>query len=190
MKLILASQSPGRKEALEKAGFTFDMVPSNFEEDMTLKMPSHALAIHLSQGKARDVAAKFKDTDSIIIGADTFGVFEDAFMGKPHTKENSHAMLSKLSNNVHSMVTGITLIDARSGKEISRSVETKIWFREIPMEEIVAYADTEEGLKTAGAYKYQMNGRKFVERVEGSESNIMGMPVEVLREMLEEFPIT
>jgi septum formation protein len=183
-KIILASTSPGRKKALEDAGLVFDIVPSDFEEDMTLPLSPQELTIHLAQGKARAVAQHY--ADAIIIGADTVGVFENKVLGKPHTEDKSHEMLRMLSWNVHSMITGLVIIDTQSQKEVVRSVESKIWFRHIPHEEIVEYTKSGEALQKAGAYAYQLEGRKFVERTEGSESNIIGMPVEVLKEALEE----
>lgn len=188
MKLILASESPGRKKVLEDAGFTFEVIPSNFEEDMTMPLSPAELTLYLSQGKARSVAVNQKD--SIVIGADTVGVFDNTVLGKPHTAENSHRMLKMLSGNIHSMITGLTVIDTRTGKEICKSIETKIWFREIPMEEIVEYTASGEALKKAGAYAYQAGGRKFVDRIEGSESNIIGLPMESLREVLNELSFT
>lgn len=185
MKLILASTSPGRKKVLEEAGFVFDVVSSDFEEDMTLPLNPRDLTLHLSQGKARAVAEKYDD--AIIIGADTVGVYGDSVLGKPHTQEKSHEMLSMLSGDVHSMVTGLTVIDTKNQKEVTKSVETKIWFRHIPMDEIIEYTKTGEALKKAGAYAYQLEGRKFVEKVEGSESNIIGLPIEELEEILESF---
>ncbi len=184
MKLILASESPGRKLVLEKEGFVFDVVPSSFKEEPFRHLSPKEMTLALSQGKARSVA--MLHTDAIIIGADTVGVFENEIMGKPHTEENSIYMLKKLSNSVHSMLTGLTVINTKNKKEIVKSVETKIWFREIPHEEIIEYVKTGEGLKRAGAYAFQHNGYKFVYKIEGSISNIIGMPLEVLKEVLEE----
>lgn len=93
-------------------------------------------------------------------------------------------MLGMLSGNVHSVVTGLTVIDARSGKEFVKSVETKIWFRDISMSEIIEYTDTGESLNKAGAYAYQLNGKKFIEKIEGCEYNIIGLPVNHLKEIL------
>ena len=191
MKLILASTSPGRKKVLEDAGLTFDIVPSDFEEDMSLAMPSHDLAMHLSKGKAEAVARPLWGTDAIIIGADTFGVFENTFLGKPHTEKNATDMLKMLSDGVHSMVSGVTVINAKENLQITKSAETKIWFRHIPEHEIEAYVKTGESLTKAGGYAYQGAGHTFVKKIEGSESNIMGLPIELVLTMLTEvgYPI-
>lgn len=184
MKLILASESPGRRRALEEAEFVFDVVPSDFVEDMTLPLTPAELVVRLSRGKAWNVAERFKNDEVIVIGADTVGVFENVVLGKPHTKENGRKMLAMLSGNVHSMITGLTVINCKTKKEISRSTETKIWFKEISPEKIAEYTETEEGLKKAGGYAYQANGQQFIDRIEGSESNIIGLPIEGLKEML------
>lgn len=184
-KLILASTSPGRKEALEKAGFEFEISPSDFEEVMDENLSPEELVIQLSQGKARDVASRVKE--GIVIGADTVGVFEGKILGKPHTEENNIKMLQELNGREHSIITGVTLIDTETGREISKAVETKIWFRSLSEEEIGEYVKTGEALKKAGGYAYQGLGRKLVDHVEGSETNIIGMPIEDLKEMLKNF---
>jgi septum formation protein len=144
------------------------------------------MTLFLSQGKARSVAALYPD--AIVIGADTVAVFENEVLGKPHTEENSHRMLSKLSKNVHSMVTGLTVIDTRSNKEFVRSVETKdLVSRNTNGGNNRVCEDRRSAKKSRERYAYQLNGHKFVERVEGSVSNIIGMPVEELREILQEF---
>ena len=184
MKLILASESPGRKQALLDAGYVFEVIPSNYEEDMTMKLTPTELVKVLSQGKARSVAALHPN--AIIIGADTIALFEGVVMGKPHTEENSIKMLQMLSGKTHSMVTGLTVINTATGKEIAISVETKVRFRKLPQEEIEEYTRMGEALKKAGAYAYQLNGYKFVENTEGSISNISGLPMEKLKEVLGE----
>lgn len=182
-RLILASQSPGRKEALEKAGFDFEILPSDYEEKMYNGLSPAELVMKLSQGKARDVAGKVPD--AIIVGADTVGVFENEIMGKPHTEEKNIEMLSKLSGKYHTMLTGLTLIDTETKNKISKVVETKVWFRNLSEDEIKEYVTLGEGLQKAGGYAYQGIGHKFVERIEGSETNIIGMPIETLTEMLK-----
>ncbi len=183
-KIILASQSPGRKQVLTEAGFVFEVVPSNYEEDMSMALDPKELVLKLSAGKARDVAKNFPD--AIIIGADTVGVYDDKILGKPHTKDKSLEMLSMMNGKSHSMFTGLTVIDTESGREISKCVETKIRFCDLKPEEIEEYVNTKEGLEKAGAYAYQGLGRKLVDRVEGSETNILGMPIETLMEILAE----
>jgi septum formation protein len=108
-KLILASQSPARREILQTTGYPFVVEVSDYEEDMTLKLEPNDLAIHLSKGKAKDVASRHKD--AVILAADSFAVFGNELLGKPHTQERAKEMLAMLSGPCHSFVTGFTIID-------------------------------------------------------------------------------
>ena len=182
-KIILASGSPRRKELLTEAGIKFDIDVSNYEEDMTLDLTPHELAKYLSAGKARAVAGKYKD--AVIIAADTFVVFQGEILGKPHTKENAEKMLKKLSGNTHSVVTGLTIIDTATGKTMSEAHESKLYFREILQEEIDEYIDSGEPLEMAGAYAIPGGAGKFVEKIEGDRSSIIGLPMKALIEKLK-----
>ena len=184
-KIILASGSPRRKELLTDAGIKFDIDVSDYEEDMTLDLPPHELAKYLSLGKARAVAGKYKD--AVIVAADTFVVLKGEVLGKPHTKEKAKEMLEKLSGQTHSIVTGFTIIDAETGKTISEAQESKLYFREILPEEIDEYIASGEPLDKAGAYAVQGGGGKFVEKIEGDYSNIIGIPMKAFLERLRQF---
>ena len=186
-KIILASTSPRRKELLEKTGLPFEIVASNYEEDMTLVLPPHELAKHLSKGKADAVAQDYKD--AIIIAADTFIVFGDKILGKPHTPKKAKETLAMLSGGTHSIITGFTIIDTQTGKNISRTTETKVHFRKLIIEEIDAYVATGEPLDKAGAYGIQGLGSELVDKIEGSFSNVVGLPVEEVMVALKDFGI-
>ena len=183
-KIILASGSPRRKELLADAGIKFDIDVSDYEEDMTLDLPPHELAKYLSLGKARTVAGRYKD--AIIVAADTFVVLKGEVLGKPHTKEKAEEMLEKLSGQIHSVVTGFTIIDTATGKTISEAHESKLYFREILPEEIDEYVNSGEPLDKAGAYAVQGGGGKFVEKIEGDYTNIIGIPMKAFLERLKQ----
>ena len=183
-KIILASGSPRRKELLAEAGIKFDIDVSDYEEDMTLDLSPHELAKYLSAGKAHAVAGKYKN--AVIIAADTFVVFQGEILGKPHTKENAEKMLIKLSGNTHSVVTGLTIIDTATGETISEAHESKLYFREITQEEIDEYIDSGEPLGMAGAYAIQGGAGKFVEKIEGDRSSIIGLPMKALLKRLKQ----
>lgn len=186
-KIILASTSPRRKELLEKTGLPFEIVASNYEEDMTLVLPPHELAKHLSKGKVDAVAQDYKD--AIIIAADTFIVFGDKILGKPHTPKKAKETLAMLSGGTHSIVTGFTIIDTQTGKNISRTTETKVHFRKLTIEEIDAYVATGEPLDKAGAYGIQGLGSELVDKIEGSFSNVVGLPVEDVMAALKDLGV-
>ena len=110
-------------------------------------------------------------------------------MGKPGTKENAKIMLKKLSGKAHSVITGFTIIDTKTNKQISKSIETKVYFRDISDEEIDAYIATGEPLEFAGAYAIQHLGGLFVEKIEGDYFNILGLPILPITIELKKFSI-
>jgi septum formation protein len=186
-RIILASTSPKRKELLEKAGLIFDVVSCNYEEDMTLDLIPSELAKFLSRGKAESVAKDFED--AIIISADTFVSFQNKVIGKPHTEENARITLRTLSGNTHSVFTGFTIIDTKENKIISKAFETKVTFKELSDEIIHNYIKTGNPLKYAGSYTLGDIMDKFIEKIEGDHSNIIGLPVDDVMETLKEFDI-
>jgi len=186
-KIILASQSPGRKALLMQIGLEFEVDASNYEEDMTLDLEPSKLAEHLSLGKAKEVAQRHKD--AIIIAADTFCVLGKEILGKPHTKENAKIMLQKLSGKTHSVITGFTIIDTETGKQSSKSIESKVFFANLSKKDIDDYISLGEPLTKAGAYAMQHRGGLFVEKIEGDYFNIVGLPMLPLFEELKKFGI-
>ena len=187
-KIILASSSPRRKEILSKSSLPFEIIPSQYEEDMTLAMEPDELAKHLSSGKAEDVAKKA--TDAIVIGADTFLTVDGHILGKPHTEAKAKEMLQLLSGSTHSVFTGYTIIDTKSKKKISKAVETVVYFKSLSEQEIEGYINTGEPLELAGAYAIQNMGSMFVKKIDGDYSNIMGFPLFNIVEDLKEFGIS
>ncbi len=186
-KIILASSSPRRKDLLLQIGLKFEVDPSNYEEDMTLKMEPRKLAEYLSLGKAEDVAKRHKN--AIIVSADTITAVGGEVFGKPKTAERAKYMLQKLSGKLHSIITGFTVIDTESGKQISRSVETKVYFRSISEEEMDAYIATREPLDQGGGYAIQGIAALFVEKIEGDYFNIVGLPIGAVVEELKNFGV-
>lgn len=182
-KLILASSSYTRKNILKKAGLDFEIDPSNYEEDITLDMPPRDLVEYLSLGKAREVASRHKE--GIILGADTIISYQNHRLGKPHTPERAREMIKMLSGQEHSAITGFTLIDLDKNKVISKSVETKVFFKNLTDKEIDGYVATGEPLNKAGAYGILENGWRLIEKIEGSEANVAGLPIEELTETLK-----
>lgn len=186
-KIILASSSPRRKQLLEQIGLKFEVDSSNYEEDMTLKMEPAKLAEFLSLGKAEDVAQRHKD--SIIISADTIVAVDGEVSGKPKTPERAKYMLQKFSGKAHSVITGFTIIDTGANKQISKSVETKVYFKNLSEEEIDAYIATGEPLDKGGGYAIQGLAALFVEKIEGDYFNIVGLPILALTTELKNFGI-
>lgn len=187
MKLILASTSPTRKKLLSEAGFNFEISPSNYEEDMTLPLSPKELAMHLSKEKAEAVVNGYEER--VILGADTFIVYQDKILGKPHTPERAKEMLKMLSGKQHSVITGFTVINTKDKNTISKAVETKVFFKNLTDKKIDDYIATGEPLNKAGSYAILELGGELVERIEGSKSNVAGLPMEEVVETLKQFDI-
>lgn len=188
-RLILASESPRRKELLSKLGLVFDVIASDYKEDMTALPDPRELAKFLSLNKAKSVAQKVSD-DAIVIAADTFVIHNNRFLGKPHTAENAEFMLQSLQGQTHSVITGIALIETSTGKIINEISETKVTLRKLSTEEIDCYVNTGEPLDKAGAYAIQGHAAIFIEKIDGDYFTVMGLPLCLLSTKLKEFGIS
>ena len=185
--IVLASASPRRKELLEKIGLKFVVEPSNGEEGIDSGLEPHELVRQISIKKAKIVAARYEN--AIIIAADTIGVIGNKILGKPCTKKEADKMLSEISGQPHLVITGLTVLDSTTNKAISRTVDTTVYVKKLTRHEIDAYVKTGEPLDKAGAYAIQGMGALIVERIEGDYYNVMGLPLQVLTEILKEFGI-
>ena len=187
-KIILASASPRRKEILKKTGLNFSVCDSDYKEDINLPLKPRALAKFLSRKKAEAVAHKYKN--AIIIAADTFIVFKNRLLGKPHTDKEAEKMLNMLNGKAHSVITGFTIMDTAGGKILSRSVLTRVYFKKLGRTEINAYIKSKEPLDKAGAYAIQGLGSIFIKRIDGDFLNVAGLPLRALTQNLKKFGIT
>ena len=186
--IILASASPRRKEILEITGLKFKVDASDYEENLNLKLNPHKLARFLSGEKAKIVSRKYKN--ALIIAADTFIVFKSKILGKPHTEKEAKKMLNSLNNRSHSVITGFTIIDTGNNKKISKSVETKVWFKKLSHKELDSYVKTKEPLDKAGAYAIQGIGALLIRKIEGDYFNVIGLPLSDLVENLKKFGVS
>ena len=178
LPLILASGSPRRRELLDLMGLTYTVETPDVDESFSGR-PSETV-MEISRRKAAAVAAH---SDSIIIAADTL-VFADGALGKPHTPERAKEMLRSLAGNWHHVYTGITVINTRSGRILRNVDKTRVHLVPMTEQEIDAYVATGEPLDKAGAYGIQGMGGMFVDRIDGSYSNVVGLPMSMLRIML------
>lgn len=185
--IILASASPRRKEILKITGLKFKVDASDYEENLNLKLNPHELARFLSGEKAKKVSHKYKN--ALIIAADTFIVFKSKILGKPHTEKEAKKMLNSLNNRAHSVITGFTIIDTGNKRKISKSVETKVWFKKLSQKELDSYVKTKEPLDKAGAYAIQGIGALLIRKIEGDYFNVIGLPLSDLTENLKKFGI-
>lgn len=179
LPLILASGSPRRRELLDLMGLTYTVETPDVDESFSGR-PSETV-MEISRRKAAAVAARH--SDSVIIAADTL-VFADGALGKPHTPERAKEMLRSLAGNWHHVYTGITVINTRSGRTLRNVDKTRVHLVSMTEQEIDAYVATGEPLDKAGAYGIQGMGGMFVDRIDGSYSNVVGLPMSMLRIML------
>jgi septum formation protein len=185
--IILASASPRRKEILEKTGLKFKVDESDYKEKVDPGLKPHELARFLSREKARHVARRYRN--ALVIAADTIVVFRGRLFGKPRNEEQAKEMLKAMSGKAHSVITGFTIIDTAGKKEISRSVESKVFFKRLSTDEIETYIISGEPLDKAGAYGVQGLGAVIVKRIEGDFFNVMGLPLNALTESLKKFGV-
>ncbi len=186
-EIILASSSQQRHAILKRTGIPFTIGESGYEEDLTLPLTPTELVEHLASGKARAVAARHPE--SIVIAADTVVVCGGEVLGKPLTSKRAGDMLRKLSGKMHSIFTGFVVLDAKTGQLVSRTVETKVRFKELSSEEIDSYVATAESLDKAGGYAIQGAAARFVQRIEGDMDNVVGLPLAALLEELAKFGV-
>lgn len=173
--LILASQSPRRKELLEQAGLAFTVVPSDVDEDgITVTEPAR-YARYLAEAKAMDISEKFPD--NWVLGADTIVVADGLILGKPGSKEEAMSMMKRLSGRQHVVYTGFCLSFKKGGKRISETVQTLVEFKVLSDKEITWYVATPEPYDKAGGYAIQGQGAFLVKRIEGSYTSVVGLPV-------------
>jgi len=179
-RLILASGSPRRRELLTRMGYTFEIIVPDVDENVS----GHAREVVgiLSRRKAEAIANN--EDHGIVIASDTLVSLSGEALGKPHDEADAHRMLRMLSGQTHEVFTGVTIIDAASGKSETQVVRTGVIFRDLSDEEIQAYISTGEPMDKAGAYAIQGGAHGFVEGFEGSYENVIGFPVDEIREML------
>ncbi|OUN05450.1 septum formation inhibitor Maf [Flavonifractor sp. An92] len=183
MDIILASQSPRRRELLERMGLTgFQVISPDVDENLGEELPPAELVSRLSRRKAQAVAAK-AGQDALVIAADTVVALEGTILGKPADELAAFRMLSALSGARHQVYTGVTVL---RGEEAYTEYEvTDVTFRELSEGEIEDYIRTGEPMDKAGAYGIQGYGALFIEGIQGDYYNVMGLPVCRLGRLLD-----
>ena len=184
--LILASASPRRRELLRTLCPDFRVMPSDLEETLAAGSP-RAAAAGLALDKARAVAAR--NGEGVVLGADTIVVIDGQALGKPAGPDEARAMLRRLRGREHEVITGVAVVDARTGRSEATEVVSRVRMTEYGEAEIEAYVATDEPLDKAGAYAIQGRGGALVAGLEGSFSNVVGLPLEETARMLVAFGV-
>ncbi|GMV98508.1 MAG: Maf-like protein [Phycisphaerae bacterium] len=185
--IVLASQSPRRAELLRAAGIAFEVAAPRFEEpdiEATHVSP-WKLAESLSYFKARSVADAYPDR--IVLGADTVVAVGQRVFGKPVDADDARRILAALLGTTQEVITGVTLYRAADERRLIRHAVTRVTMRAMTPDELDAYIAGGDWAGKAGAYGLQGEADRFVTRLEGSRSNVVGLPVELVRQMLAEF---
>jgi len=185
---ILASVSPRRKQLLAEAGYKFTVVTPDIDESAFPVEGFEACeyAERLALAKAKDVAQKHPD--SLVIGADTVVDFDGQIIGKPTDAKEAEQITKKLFSKPHKVITGIAIVRLIDGIELSQSDTTAVYPKRLTSEQIAEHINSESWRDKAGAYAIKENGDEFVERIEGSLTNVMGLPMELLQRLLTRIP--
>jgi len=193
MRLILASASPRRAELLRAAGFAFEIVTTDVDERVRDGEAPAEYVRRLAQAKSEHVVSGLSrtsdlppedgpDDDSIVIGADTAVVVDGAILGKPIDDADAAEMLRRLSGRTHEVLTGVSV--RRGAQELSCVETTRVEFARLSHGDIAWYVSSGEGRDKAGAYAIQGLAARFIPRIDGSYSNVVGLPIAALAELL------
>lgn len=181
---MLASISPRRKELMTELGIEFEVVEPVSEETSVDPDPRKRV-VENAEAKAGSISGQYQD--ALIISADTIVYLDRMFLGKPADSEEARNMLDMLSGRTHQVFTGVVILDTSSGLLVSGVEETKVVFRDLMKKEIDDYVASGESLDKAGAYGIQGAASIFIEEIDGSWSNVVGLPLELLRGFLTNF---
>jgi len=183
--LILASKSPRRRYLLKKAGLEFTVIPSKVDENAAVLSVPEAYVRSLAEAKAVDISDRYPD--GWIIGADTIVFIDNTILGKPASRDEARAMLERLSAKTHQVHTGYCICRKATGHFISDCVTTDVSFKKLSAKEIDWYINSGEPFDKAGAYAIQGLGTFLVKRINGSYTNVVGLPVcEILEYLIQE----
>jgi nucleoside triphosphate pyrophosphatase len=183
LRLFLASASPRRAELLTSAGYTFEVEPADVDESLLPGETPEMYALRVARAKADTVAARHPD-DGIVLGADTVVIAGTEILGKPLHAADATRMLTRLSGTVHEVLTAVVV--RSPDVELIDVVKTRVHFIDLTAKDIAWYVGTGEPEGKAGAYAIQGRGARFVDWIEGSWSNVVGLPVSTAARMLTE----
>lgn len=188
LSLVLASQSPRRKELLNQLTYEFTSTPANINEDILLNESPQDYVQRLATEKALAITATFTESQlasTVVLGSDTSVVYKNNILGKPSSLDDCIKYLQLLSGKTHQVLTAISAVC--NGTCISKTVTTHVTFKTLTIEEIECYWNTGEPQDKAGAYGIQGIGGQFVTQLSGSYSAVVGLPLYETSQLLAEF---
>lgn len=188
-QFILASASPRRRDLLAQAGYCFEIIPSAVDESAydTDGMTSEEHTKVLALAKARDVAARFPN--AVVVGSDTVVDLDGEIIGKPDDADHAEEITRKLFSKPHKVITGLAMVCIEKNIEIVESDTTVVYPRQLTEAQIADHITNGQWQGKAGAYGIQETGDEFVERIDGSFTNVMGLPMELTERLLKRFDI-
>ena len=189
-QFILASASPRRRDLLRKAGYCFEIVPSEVDESAfdTNEVSSEEHTRILALAKANDDAARFPY--AVVIGSDTVVDLDGEIIGKPDDAAHAEEITRKLFSKPHKVITGVAVVCVEKDIEIVEADTTIVYPRQLTETQIADHIQNGQWQGKAGAYGIQETGDAFVDRIDGSFTNVMGLPMERVRQLLEELGVT
>ena len=184
-RFILASASPRRKELLTKAGFQFDIVVSSIDEAqlLTKELSPAQFACKAALAKANDVAERFKNR--LIVAADTVADFNGEIIGKAENAEHAEQITRKLFSEPHKVITAIAMVKKDTGLELAEYDTTTVYPRKMSEKQLAGHIASGVWKDKAGAYAIQEGGDEFIDHIEGSETNVMGLSMELFGKMIK-----
>ncbi len=190
--IVLASASPRRKELMTSLQLEFEVLPSDADESVPPEWSPEQVVTELAVRKARAVQQQAMERyeHALIIGSDTIVVLDGRIFGKPVDEAESVKMLTTLQGRIHDVYTGIACLDAATGHIRTNYSRTSVHMKSLTPERIQAYVRSGEPADKAGSYAIQGLGSTLVERIEGCYFTVVGLPVPVLSDMLEEFGVS
>ena len=186
-KLLLASNSPRRRELLTEAGFDFESFGPNVEERFDVDLTLRELTALNASRKA--LAAARAHPKKVVLAADTLVAIDDHILGKPANKNEAIAMLERLSGRAHEVCTSVFICESVRTRSTSFYEISRVYFRKLSRDEIENYFKRVNPLDKAGGYAAQGFGREIIEKIEGSYTNVVGLPMEKTIRALEEFGV-
>jgi septum formation protein len=191
-QFFLASESPRRRKILSEEGYQFTVLPIKVSERIDKNLNSEGQVRAIAEEKmwaAREATKLLKSNIFLILTADTMVYHQGVPLGKPVDRQDAIQTLTRLSNSEHLVHTAVCVFDSESGQHLTQIATTKVLFKALSQNEIVTYVESGSPMDKAGSYGAQDEGRNFIAKIEGDFDTVVGLPMNLVREMLSKFGV-